>query len=69
MRTIIKVCTCLLIIFSFTACFPVLVSERGGYDHHRYENRRAYREHRRHNAEIKVRINTDDNHNRRHDRD
>lgn len=68
MRTLIKVCICLLTITSFTACYPVRVVERDGRNHPRYERRREYREHRRHGAELKVRINTDDNRNRQHDR-
>ena len=67
MRTILKVCLSLLIMFSFTACYPVRISERG--DGRRYERRHEYRQHRRSGGEVRVRINTEDDRDRQHDRD
>lgn len=60
MRPILKLCIYFMIIFSFTACFPVRIADHDGMRHNRYENRR----HRREGGEIRVRINTDDNHDR-----
>jgi len=61
MRTIIKLCICVLFIFSFTACFPVMMTERGEghgryyYNNHQYNNGREYRQARRHGS-VQVRV-------------
>jgi hypothetical protein len=69
MRTIIKLCICVLMIFSFTACFPVLMSGRGEgqgryyYNNHQYNNGREYRQARR-GASVQVRIEGNRDNNR-----
>ena len=68
MRTIIKLCICVLFIFSFTACFPVMMSGRGEghgryyYNNHQYNNCREYRQARRGaSAQVSVGIGRDNN--------
>ena len=69
MRTIIKLCICLMMIFSFTACYPVRVVDNDGMRHNRYEHRHEYRDHRREGGEVRVRINAEGNHDRHEDHD
>jgi hypothetical protein len=63
MRTIIKLCICVLFIFSFTACFPVMMSGRGEghgryyYNNHQYNNGREYRQARR-GGSVQVSVGT-----------
>jgi hypothetical protein len=53
MRTIIKLCICVFIVFSFTACYPFMMVHREGgqgryyYNNHNYNSGREYRQARR----------------------
>ena len=73
MRTIIKLCICVLMIFSFTACFPVMMTHREGgqgrwnYNNHNYNSGREYRQARRHSS-VQVRIDAGSDDNRRGNR-
>ena len=69
MKTIIKLCIFAVMIFSFTACFPVMMSHRGEgqgryyYNNHNYNNGREYRQARR-SGSVQLRINAGDNNRR-----
>ena len=71
MKTIIKLCIFAVMIFSFTACFPVMMSHRGEgeghgryyYNNHNYNSGREYRQARR-GSSVQLRINAGDNNGR-----
>ena len=72
MRTIIKLTVCTLMLFSFTACFPILMTSREEghgrwyYNNHNYNNRREYRDARRHvNVDVRVDPRSNDNRDER----
>lgn len=66
MKTIIKLCIFAVMIFSFTACFPVMMSHRGegqgryNYNNHNYNSGREYRQARRAGS-VQLRISSGDN--------
>ena len=69
MRTLIKLLISALFIFSFTACFPVMMSGRGEghgryyYNNHQYNNGREYRQARR-GGSVQVSVGTSRDNNR-----
>lgn len=68
MKNLIKLCIFALMIFSFTACFPVMMSHRDGgngrwnYNNHNYNSGREYRQARRGGSvELNIHASNDNN--------
>ena len=73
MRTIKKLGICALMIFSFTACYPLMMNHGNGghgryyYNNHNYNSGREYRQARRHGS-VQVRVNAGAGDNQRENR-
>ena len=73
MRTIKKLGICALMIFSFTACYPLMYHGDGGhgryyYNNHNYNSRQEYRQARRQGGSVEVRVNAGGGDNQRENR-
>jgi hypothetical protein len=73
MKTIIKFFILVLVVFSFSACFPVMMTHRSegqgrwNYNNRSYNNGREYRQARRHSG-VELRVTTRDRDDRRDNR-